>query len=113
MKSPSDMTIYAPGLMRVVEQNCVSGNSPLSKRGVDNNVNQISKFVDQMRIDSEENRKLVESEEQRSMAQAKEISDKMIIDAERFRANIENPTGKVFNGNGDAGNEMIELQLHD
>ena len=98
IKSPSDTTIYAPGLMKV-DRNRISGNgtqfSP--KRGTEVNVNQISQFVDQMRIESDENRR----KEQTPLSQAKDISGKMIIDAEKVRASIDNPTGNVnFDNNG-------------
>ena len=54
LKSPSDMTIYAPALNRTPDRNVVQllNNSPSWKEG-SNVPNQISDFVDQMRKEAE------------------------------------------------------------
>ena len=106
VKSPSDMTIYAPGLRCVNERSYVS-NFSLNLRK-EPNVHQISEFVDQMRIEADENKKV---EEQRSLSQAKDIANKIIINAEKFRANVDNPTGKDNHDNLNHAEQVLNMNV--
>ena len=112
IKSPSDTTIYAPALSRNLNGKQVENSV------IDNNViNKISDFVARMRLECspgnpqeaettdrrrvvvppvQERRPLDEVE--RNQNQARDVSDQAIRDAERFRANIEAPTGRHITG---------------
>ena len=107
VKSPSDMTIYAPGLHLA---NKMSKNSP-HKSVNEMTINQISDFVERIRIDTQHNdslndrlddepgsskggRDIQRTNVMSSQDQVQAIADKMIIDAEQYRASIDKPAGR-------------------
>ena len=102
VKSPSDTTIYAPALAR----NPVMGGQ---EKG-DDLINQISDFVAKMRIqstsehaergDGRSNDGAMGAvggvlQEENAVEQARDVVDRMIIDAEKFHAAIEKPSGTL------------------
>ena len=125
IKSPSDTTIYAPGLVKDVNL------SPLTRKRIENNVkhanmvtpksvgamtpkdintpienviDQISDFVENMRIRSSaeterrsdqmlQERDYPRNERDERGDTAKTMADSAILDAEKFRASINNPKG--------------------
>ena len=119
VKSPSDKTIYAPGLTqgkRVVNAldqitNFVEEiklSSVLGQNFVNDNITQVtnpslggelsgSKYVihqPSSRHSLEEELNRVEEEDQRHMA--KDRADKIVLEAEKYRAEVAAPSGKVF-----------------
>ena len=105
LKSPSDTTIYAPAFEK----------SPTQMSEKDQIINQISNFVDEIRIQHEvvattsrgqdeqtegyretiqqQPNQLVRNEEQLERDSARKSADKYILEAEHFKANVEKPTG--------------------
>ena len=94
MKSPSDTTIYAPGLKQNTRR--VSGENS------QNMIDQISNFVEEIRIQSAaESAKVGPSTssetQQPKTGQAKEFARDVILEAEQFKATIQKPRGKEAN----------------
>ena len=113
MKSPSDTTVYAPGLRKLSERNSC-GNCGM--------IDKISNFVESVRLEEMErvrhptatlgvwwmalrNHNREPSGEDRSTkgnheppvaAEARARADKLILDAERFKASISAPQGNVY-----------------
>ena len=121
VKSPSDTTLYSPALR--LENNMTNlptilaqvGNSRVGLGDQDKNVaslagsiisNQINKFIEGIRIQSENVAKASESpkpstsgadEEQAMREEARRKSDQAIINAERFKAVVNPPSGTLAN----------------
>ena len=105
VKSPSDTTLYTPALRRTAGGN---GNN----LGNVHMVNQISDFVDKMRIDSTERSRTGEQHDQQPMSagespqteprkrtsavdEGRNQAERLIIEAEQFKAAVEAPEGMV------------------
>ena len=113
IKSPSDTTIYAPALMKSPENqnvlNCGSGGGDLPFNNVGKEiaatqnervVNLISDFVDSVRLEQrqeavdlqeKERRKSSSNQVNLEMEEARNRTDRAVLEAEKFRANIANP----------------------
>ena len=93
VKSPSDTTIYAPGLNKNVSPGTLN-RLQSNKLGRLANIDKISEFVAQIRLES--GQKDSEMKEPQpgtsrggdSVDRARKIAEKMIVDAEQFRAEI-------------------------
>ena len=91
VKSPSDTTVYAPALLRNSD---LAQNDTYRFNNIQNEIDRISNFVEQMRIDSV--KKTPEPKQpQDPVNQARGIADRMILDAEQFRAQVEKPSGTL------------------
>ena len=119
IKSPSDTTVYAPAIVQ-------------NLNGVDNSIvnndtiNRISDFVARMRLESSENQPLPQQMERASIVvppigtvrtenqvsqPAKDVADQMIVDAERFRVEVERPSGMVHVNNNRPINELMNQPM--
>ena len=115
IKSPSDTTIYGPALNKRIT------NGRLGLGEVDNTesvINQISNFVEQMRRSSissgrkDSTPRCVTTPVQEAGPSGRKpeptAAANIILDAERFKANVMPPTG-----NGDSGNQLVLQQNPD
>ena len=133
LKSPSDTTIYAPAVARDINTPPRGGiaqmfprQSPLLAQG--QFANQVSHFVESVRAETERN------EERRDRSQEDDIerhqpghqpdrttaADRLVLEAEKFKAAISNPKGKhkrndaitstaEVPGNNDLSSNILEL----
>ena len=108
LKSPSDTTIYAPGLMRNVAGRERGRNSEAHLNG-DDMIEKISDFVERIRLDNAKRPEMEAGEFSGGAAggaippapnagissfdQARNVADNMIVEAEKYRATIEKPPG--------------------
>ena len=112
IKSPSDMTIYAPALMlnnmtspAQVQEIVGRIQQQKDKLRQDEVINKISDFVDSIRIEQDRiEGKQAQVQQQPTNGVLKELeevkarTDKMILDAEHFKASISPPQGMVPHG---------------
>ena len=142
-KSPSDTTIYAPALLRDTEVspsvlNQLKRNKAVSvgkqlpvQSPVMNVIDQISDFVDNIRIRSTERQgnRRTEAEEpgpshhsqasdggddsHKQHNDAANLADRVILDAEKFKATVNAPKGNVINGTEDANVNESLLKIAD
>ena len=150
VKSPSDTTIYAPGLKKTPDRNFIGNNALMGNfitpnpmisalpnltsmdkdkltvhaGPVMNNtpqammvnhdqinmgqsaqgkmINSISNFVEQMRLDTE--RDNATNNGRNEQRQAKQVAERIILDAERFKANIDQAPGNANKFNSGEAN---------
>ena len=109
VKSPSDTTIYTPALKRIQRNGIIepfinNNRSPQNKiqlQTENNNVSdfdQISSFIEAIRVEtgkkqSNELDRNVRGREVNPRDQAKQTAEKLIIEAEQFKAAINQPQG--------------------
>ena len=134
VKSPLDTTLYAPGLVNLGNKNIhqvQTHNHPLQF-----NIDNVSKFIEGIRVsqretsgensgqhrESENNqqrqRRSKSMEEEELFQEAREKAEKVIIEAEQFRASINVPQGMSVEDNdffeGDVKNddEFFHIRCH-
>ena len=119
VKSPSDTTIYAPAIQRNQGNVNVANNDVTVDTEL---INRISDFVAQMRIEADNGQSqvngTVEPQLQTSDGRvvggdmdnnkACEISNQIILDAEKFRATINDPQGMCM-GDGNKVEQVPQL----
>ena len=114
IKSPSDTTIYAPTLNKILTNN-VTNDVPVN-RSQGGFANQISNFIEGIRLQDEQARRdpVMETETQRQLESRRNSSDPiphhsrdteeearlhanhMVIEAEKYKAAMVNPAGMII-----------------
>ena len=127
IKSPSDMTLYTPALRKVADNSLhnnlmlyphrlpISADKTDAGTGASETIQQISEFVENMRVDHDrrdrdDSRRSDRSRERSATPRSRQgesdqqtPGEQLILDAEKFKASVSAPPqGMVFNNNSDS-----------